>query len=157
MSDHEKICEILPLAASGALDASDEQRVAQHVAACPACAAALDGWRELARGLERLPTPLAPAAMVERARLAVNAHLAAEAERRWNRKVLAFLILFAWTITLAGWPVFRLVAQGVAGWLDPSFDRTWLALVTYTVITWMTAGVAAALLALRRRHERRLA
>ncbi len=95
--------------------------------------------------------------MVERTRLAVQALRAAEAERRWNRNMLAFLILFVWTVTLAGWPVFRLLALGVAGWLDPALDRTWLALVTYTVVTWLTAGVAAALIALRHRREGRMA
>ncbi len=157
MTEHETIRELLPLAAAGALDAADEQRVAQHLAICASCAAALEAWSGLARSLRRLPTPLAPAAMVERTRLAVQALRAAEAERRWNRNMLAFLILFVWTVTLAGWPVFRLLAQGVMGWLDPALDRTWLALVTYTVVTWLTAGVAAALIALHHRREGRMA
>ena len=157
MTEHDKIRELLPLAATGALEVDDDQRVAQHLRTCAACSAALDGWRELARGLRQLPTPLAPAAMVERTRLTVHARLAAEAEDRWNRRMLAFLVLFAWTITLAGWPVFRLLTHGVTGWIDPDLDRTWLALVSYTALTWLTGGLAAAMLALRHRREGRIA
>jgi anti-sigma factor RsiW len=157
MTEHEKIRELLSLAAAGALDAGDDQRVAQHLRTCTACSCAHDGWREVARGLRQLPTPLAPAAMVERTRLAVRARLAAEAEGRWDRRMLAFLILFTWTLTLAGWPIYRIATQGVVGWLNLDFGRIWFALVSYTALTWVTGGVAAALLALRHRREGRIA
>ena len=157
MTEHDTIRELLPLAASGALDAPDERLVAAHLAQCPACAASFEGWRELSGSLRRLPTPLAPPAMVERTRVAIRARLAAQAENRWHRNVMVFLVLFAWTVTLAGWPVFRLVAHGVASWIDPDLDRTWLALVSYTALTWLMGSVAAAMLALRHRREGRIA
>jgi predicted anti-sigma-YlaC factor YlaD len=157
MSEHEAIRELLALAAAGALDAADEQRVERHLRGCAACTAEFEQLQGLANSLRRLPTPQAPASLVERTRARVEWRLAEEAENRWNYSVLVFLILFAWTLTLASWPVVRLMSSGLLGWFDPGFGRTWLSLAVYTALLWLTGGVAAATLALRRRRERRIA
>jgi len=157
MSEHETVRELLSLAIAGALDASDEQRVQQHLRGCGTCAAEFELLQGVANALRRLPTPQASASLVERTRARVEWQLAAEAENRWNRRVLVFLILFAWTLVLASWPVVRLLSSGLLGWFEPGFGRTWLSLAGYTALLWLTGGVAAATLAFRRRWERRIA
>lgn len=157
MSEHEAIRELLSLAVSGALDAADEQPVGQHLRECGSCAAEFELLQGVANALRRLPTPQASASLVERTRARVAWQLAAEAENRWNYRVLVFLILFAWTLILATWPVVHLLSSGLLGWLEPGFGRTWLSLAGYTALLWLTGGVAAATLALRHRRERRTA
>jgi predicted anti-sigma-YlaC factor YlaD len=157
MTEHEAIRELLSLAAAGALDAADEQRIGRHLRECGSCAAEFEQLQGLANSLRRLPTPQAPASLVERTRVRMEWQLAEEAENRWNYRVLVFLILFAWTLVLATWPVVRLLSNGMLGWFQPGFGRTWLSLAGYTVMLWVTGGVAAATLALRRRRERRIA
>ncbi len=157
MSEHEAFRQLLSLAAAGALDAADEQRVGQHLRECGSCAAEFEQVQGVANALRRLPTPQVSASLVERTRARVEWHHVAEAENRWNRRVLVFLILFAWTLVLATWPVVRLLSSGLLGWFEPGFGRTWLSLAGYTALLWLTGGVAAGTLALRRRRERRLA
>lgn len=157
MSEHEAIRELLALAAAEALEESEQRRVEQHSRSCAACAAEWDSWRALERGLRGLPTPQAPAMLVERTRSRVTLELAAIAERRRSHWVMAFLVLFSWTVTLVTWPIVRMLTGGVLSWLDLNFNQTWFGLAAYTVLGWLTAGVAAAVLALRRRREGRLA
>ena len=68
MNEHDAMRELLSLAAAGALDAAEQAKLGGHLAGCPACAAELDAWRELAGSLKRLPTPQAPLGLVERVR-----------------------------------------------------------------------------------------
>jgi anti-sigma factor RsiW len=155
MSEHNLFREMFPLGVAGGLDPADEQRLERHLAACADCSAEFERWRDLAGALRRLPTPQVAAGLIERTRAKVEAQFAAESERRWNRGVLIFLVMFAWTLTLASWPVARLLSGGLLAWLDPAFGRTWLGLAGYTAMVWVSGAVAAATLALRRRLERR--
>ena len=157
MTTHDEIRELLALAAAGALNSDEELELARHLRECTACTAELESWQSLAGSLRRLPTPQPPTGLIERVRAQVEWQFAAEAEQRWNHGVLAFVVLFAWTITLAGWPIFRLLTGDLFGWLSPGFGHTWLGLVGYTVMAWLTGGVAAATLAFTRRRERRMA
>ncbi len=153
MSEHEEIWNLLSLAAAGVLEETEEQRVAVHVARCTECAAELEGWQALAGGLRRLPTPQAPAALVERVRARATAELAVQAEERFTYHVLAFLALFSWGIVLASWPIVRLVTQEVFGWLH--LQQIWLGLAAYMVLGWLATAVAAGFLASYQRAARR--
>ena len=68
-----------------------------------------------------------------------------------------FAVLFAWTLTLAGWPIARLLSNGAATWLDLSFRQAWLGYAAYTAVGWVTAGVATVILGVRHRTSRRMA
>ncbi|HXW17834.1 MAG TPA: zf-HC2 domain-containing protein [Candidatus Acidoferrales bacterium] len=153
----DEIRDLLSLAAAGALDRQSEDRVAQHTRECAACAAELDDWNLLARGLRRLPTPQPSAAIVERARARAEFALAEAAERRWDRGVLVSLIGLAWTITIVSWPVVRVLSGGLQAWLTLSLPTSWYAFAGLTAFGWVAGGVAAALLAWNQRRERRLA
>jgi len=155
MNDHEEIRKLMTLAAAGALDAQEQRQLEEHLRGCAACAAELERWSDLAGALRRLPTPQPSPLVVERVRARAEAELAAYAEERSNFAVMFFLVLFSWTVTLATWPVVRLVNEGMFGWLN--LQQTWLGLVGYTVLGWLTAGVAAGLLGWRQRGARRIA
>lgn len=157
LSEHEITRERMALAVAGALEEDEERELSRHLAVCNECAVEFDRWRELASAMRRLPTPQAPAAMVERARMRMVAHLMARTEQRANHRAMAWLLLFAWTTTLATWPVLRVVSSGVSSWLDVSFQHTWYLLIAYTVLSWIAAAATAAVVGLRQRRERGLA
>jgi hypothetical protein len=157
MSEHDEVGELLSLAAAGALDSSEEERVTRHIRSCALCSSALDDWRLIAGGLRRLPTPQPSRGMVERARAMAEIRFGEEAERRWNRNVMIFLVAFAWVLTLLSWPLVRLVSDGLQGLLDPRFNQAWIGFAGLTTLGWLGGGVAAVLLSIRQRRERRLA
>ncbi len=157
MNEHERIREQMSLASAGALDASEERELSQHLASCSECSAEFERWRELGAGLRRLPTPQAPATMVERTRVALVAITIERKEQRSTRRTMVWLVLFAWTTVLATWPVLRLISSDVTTRLDLSFVPAWQVLVGITILGWVAAGAAAVFLGLRHRQERRLA
>jgi anti-sigma factor RsiW len=154
---HEKIRELLALAAAGALGPEEDLLVARHLESCDECSAELERWRVLTGGLRRLPTPQPRAATVERALAQAEIRLAEEMEHRWNRAVMIFLIVYAWIVTIASWPVFRLITGGLVTRFEPGFNHSWLLFVAFTSLVWATGGVAAAVLARHRQQERRMA
>jgi len=156
-SEHARIREQMPLATAGALDACEERELTRHLAGCAECSAEFERWRELGAGLRRLPTPQAPAALVERTRAQLVAITIERSEQRSTRRTMAWLVLFAWTTVLATWPVLKLISSGAASALDLSFVRTWHVLIGITIFGWVAAGAAAVFLGLRQRQERRLA
>ena len=157
MNDHEKIRELLALSVADALTHAEEEQVMNHVRSCAECSSELDNWRLLAAGMRRLPTPQPRPLIVERARARAEIRFAEEAEHRWHRIVMVGVILFAWALTLASWPVVRLVSGGLLGMLDPRLNHAWLGFAVFTTIIWMTGGAAAVFLSLQQRRERRLA
>jgi len=154
MNNHEHFREWAALAAAGALTPEEERQFEVHLSQCAECSEASAIYRGFAGGLRRLPTPQAPAGLVERTSDALANRWYSEAERRAEHRTLALVILFAWTVTLAGWPVVRLISQGVSSWLDPSFNSVWVALAGYTALAWVTGGVAAIVIAVRERQRR---
>jgi anti-sigma factor RsiW len=157
MSEHDEVRELLALAASGALESKEEERVARHIRSCALCSEQLEDWRLIAAGLRRLPTPQPPRGLVERARARAEVRLAEESERRWNRGVLIFVTVFAWLITLVSWPIFRLVSSGFLSLVDPGLNKAWIAFAVFTTLAWVGGGGAAILLSLHQRRERSLA
>jgi anti-sigma factor RsiW len=157
MNEHEKLREQLSLAAAGALGVDEEQRVLQHAATCAECAAELEQWRLLTGSLRRLPTPQPRGEVVERAIARAALRLNEEIEQRASRRVMIFLLAFAWILTLASWPVYRFASSDVLVWIDPRFNQAWMSFAVVTVFLWATGGIAAVLLAQRRHSERKMA
>jgi len=157
MSGCDEIRELLGLAAAGELDAEAEDRVARHVQDCAACAAELEDWQFLARGLRRLPTPRPPAAVVERARAKAAFVFAQQEERRHNRGVLILVIGLAWLMVFASWPAVRLLTEWLQLWSAAGAPETWRVFEGITLAGWLAGGAAAAILAWHQNRERRLA
>jgi anti-sigma factor RsiW len=157
VTEHERIRELLALAAGDALAADEIRRVEQHTAACAECAQEMEVWRSLAQKLRRLPTPQPRPETVERARAIAEARLRQAAEDRGYLRMMIFLVVFAWVLMLASWPVYRVLAGGMLEWYGPSFIRNWMGFAVWTSLGWLIAGIAAAVLAAQQRRERRLA
>ena len=157
MNGHERFRELLPLAAAEALDAGERRALERHLAECAACAAEFEEWRALGAGLKRLPTPMAPQTLVERTRLQLEGHLAAEAARRLNPWLVGFAVLLSWTFAVGTWMVFKFLTAGVLSWLDPASRQIWLGLTVYTLAGWAVGGVAAISVGWRRSAARRAA
>jgi anti-sigma factor RsiW len=156
-NDHDKIRELLPLAAADGLDAQESEQVMLHARTCAECSAELEQWQLLSRGLRQLPTPQPSADLVQRACARAEARYVEEREHVWNRRVMISLVAFAWALTLATWPLVRLVSGGLLSLLDPRLNQSWLGFAGFTSVVWLTGGAAAILLSLHQRRERRLA
>ncbi|MGC1106027.1 MAG: zf-HC2 domain-containing protein [Candidatus Acidiferrales bacterium] len=157
MNEHDAIRELLPLAAAGVLDAAEEGRLAAHISLCPDCAANLSLWQQVGSNLRRIPTPQAPAALVERTIALAQNHLTRESDRRTERRIVALVIVFSWAFVAISWPLAQLLAHGWQSLLGFGFEQGWENFVVFTAICWLAGGAAAVLLAARRSRERRLA
>ncbi len=167
MSEHDKIRELLALAAAGALRSAEEKQVAEHVRSCIACSNELEAWRPIASELRRLPTPQPSSWLVQATLARAQAKLTEQAEHDWNRRVMIVLVAFAWLLTIASWPVFQFVSGRFGSLLEPQFSHTlssytqfshtWISFAPFTGLGWLAGGVAAVMLAVRQRGERRLA
>ena len=156
MNGHAEIRDLLTLAAAGALDADEQRRVEEHLRACADCRAEFDAWCEITGSLRELPTPAAPAGLVERTRRQLTAQMARRSERHSNHLAMAVLILFAWALTFLSWPVLQLLGNKLVQWLDIPFTDIALAWVVYTIVAWVATGVVAAFLGKRYRQEGRI-
>ena len=157
MSEHDKIRELLALAAAGVLTAAEERRVAEHVRSCVSCSNELDAWRPIATELRRLPTPQPSSWLVQATLARAEAKLAEQAEQDWNRHVIIFVVALAWLLTIASWPAFHFVSRRFGSLLELQFSHTWISFAVFTALGWIAGGVAAVMLAVRQRGERRLA
>jgi hypothetical protein len=167
MSEHDKIRELLALAAADALTSTEEKQVAEHVRSCVSCSNELEAWRPIASELRRLPTPQPSSWLVQATLARAEAKLTEQAEHDWNRRVMIVVVAFAWLLTIASWPVFHFVSGRFGSLLEPQFShtrfghtqfsQTWISFAAFTALGGLAGGVAAVLLALRQRGERRLA
>jgi anti-sigma factor RsiW len=167
MSEHDKIRELLALAAAGALTSAEEKRVAEHVRSCIACSNEWGAWRPIASELRRLPTPQPSSWLVQATLARAEAKLTEQAEHDWNRRVMIVVVAFAWLLTIASWPVFHFVSGRIGSLLGPQFSNTlfsrtlfsntWISFAAFTGLGWLAGGVAAVMLAIGQRGERRLA
>ena len=144
MSEHDKIRELLALAAAGALTSAEEKQVAEHVRSCTACSNELETWRPIASELRRLPTPQPSSWLVQATLARAEVRLAEQAEHDWNRRVLIVSVAFAWLLTIASWPVFRFVSEHFGRLLAPQyvpqFSSTWISFAAFTAFGWLAGG-----------------
>ena len=157
MSEHDKIRELLALAAADALTSAEQKQVAEHVRSCIACANELGAWRPIASELRRLPTLQPSSWLVQATRARAEAKLTEQAEHDWNRREMILVLSFAWLLTIASWPAFHFVSGRFGSLLGPQFSHTWISFAAFTALGWTAGGVAAVILAIRLRGERGLA
>ncbi len=150
---HDRLDQLL-LAVSGALDASEERGLSEHLSACQSCAEQIESLQELTSELSRLPTPMPPPGLFERVRRVVHLDLAGRADERLNRLILVFLLLFSWTVTLVGFAGVRLVtgARSEVFSLLQGASLTWS--VAYFASAWLVGAAALVLIGLHQRRSR---
>jgi anti-sigma factor RsiW len=150
MNQHDDIRDLLTLAAAGALDAAEQRQVEEHLRQCAGCRAELESWQRLTGALQALPTPQAPVGLVERTRRQMERSAAARAGHRQQRILLFGLTASAWMFSFLGWLVFQMLGGKV---LDLSSTAVTMAWIGYTMVSWLTAGLAAAMLGKRYQQE----
>ena len=161
MNEHDKIRELLALAAAGALTSAEEKQVAEHVRSCLACSNELEAWRPIANELRRLPTPQPSSWLVQATLARAEAKFTEQAEHDWNQRLMIIVVAFAWLLTIASWAVFHVVSGRFGSLLGPLFSQTlfsqkWISFAAFTALEWLAGGVAAVMLAIRQRGERRM-
>ena len=85
-----------------------------------------------------------------------EAKLTEQAEHDWNRRIMIVFVAFAWLLTIASWAVFHVVSGRFERLFGPQFSHTWISFAAFTALEWLAGGVAAVMLAIRQRGERRL-
>jgi hypothetical protein len=161
MNEHDKIRELLALAAADALTRAEEKQVAEHVRSCIACSNELEAWRPIASELRRLPTPQPSSWLVQATLARAEAKFSEQAEHDWNHRLMIIVVAFAWLLTIASWAVFDFASPYFGSLLGPrfghtQFGQTWISFAAFTALGWIAGGVAAVMLATRQRGERRL-
>ena len=157
MSEHEKIRELLPLAAAGALDSSEEIRIQNHLRLCAECAAQLSFWQELQSALRRIPTPQAPAPLVQRTIAMAQNAIIEESDRRSERRIIAVALVFSWLFVAVSWPLAQFLGHGWMAVLGSGFRQGWENFAVFTALCWLAGAAAAIMLAARKQRERRTA
>lgn len=157
MNEHDRIRGLLALAAAGALTSAEGKRVAAHVRSCITCSNELDAWRPIASDLRRLPTPQPSSRLLHATLARAETKLAVQAEHDWTHRVIAFVVAFAWLLTIASWLLFHFLSGRVRSLLGPQFAAPWISFAAFTALGWLAGGVAAVMLGVRQRGERRLA
>ena len=156
MSEHDKIRELLALAAADALTSAEEKQVAEHLGCCIACSNELEAWRQIASELRGLPMPQPSSWLVQATLARAQAKFTEQAEHDWNHRLMIVVVAFAWLLTIASWAVFHIVSGHFEKLLGPQFSHTWISFAAFTALEWLAGGVAAVMLAIRQRGERRL-
>ena len=108
-------------------------------------------WSELARDLGSMPRPEVPPGLALRTRNMVMRELERRAEQRWNDVMMAVLALFCWTIGFTVWALYQTFQGGIRALLDVDLVRAMGWLSVSTLAAWLTAGLAAAILARNKR------
>jgi len=105
--------------------------------------------------LRRLPTPMPPEALVSRVRWLAHLELAGRADEGLSSLVMAFLLLFSWTLSLFGFLVARLLSGEalLGGVTGPTLSWS----VAYFVFAWISGVALLVVLGVHARKERRLA
>ena len=155
MNPHDRIWNLLPLAAAGGLSASEEREMRDHADSCSECGQELLALQELTGEVRRLPTPVPSAGLVENVRRRVHLELAGRADERLNQTVLVFLLFFSWTLTWAGYGVVRLLSgDPLTLWSSLSTTGFGWSLA-YFAVTWVCGTAAVVLLGLNYRRSNR--
>lgn len=157
MNEHDKFRELLPFAAAGALESSEEARLIAHVSHCSDCAGKLDRLQQIGAALRGIPTPQAPSALVSRTILLAQNRFAEESARRTERRIMVLILVLSWAFVAVSWPLAQLIAHGWLTVFGFGFAEGWKSFAVFTGFCWMAGAAGAILLAARRNRERRLA
>jgi anti-sigma factor RsiW len=155
MDEHTEIRDLLALAAAGALEPGEQQRVEAHLRDCAACARDLAGLRALAAELRIVPAPQPSLGLAARTRARVAAEFTARAERRRYHLLLGLLISFGWLLTLLTVLVFRYFGEDLARFFRLSFSELEIGLIAYTLLAALATAAFAGLAGPRHQAQRR--
>jgi hypothetical protein len=107
--------------------------------------------------LSRLPTPTPPAVLVERVRRLAHLELASRADDSLNRMVLAFLLVFSWTLATVGLAAVSVASAGTLSILRAVRGATLGWSLAYFAAAWVSGATLFVVLGLHHRKQRRIA
>lgn len=143
MDHHDRMRELIALAAAGVAEAGEQREAELHAAECEPCRAALQAFAAIGRELAALPATPVPPGLSRRTHSRAMAALAGD---RVPAGLLCALGAFSWFMVLAGW--FVLVA------VQPAHSLGWFAV--WALFGWSAAAAAFAAIAANRRAGRTL-
>jgi predicted anti-sigma-YlaC factor YlaD len=152
MNEHERVREMLPLAASGDLSPGDMKQGNEHVAKCAACSQVSEDLAALGGALRALPTPQPPDELVVRVCRLAETKLASQRAQRNSTAFLAPLVAASWVAALVTWPLVRTISWWILGaWHVPggSLGST---LAAYSVLGMILACASALAVGMRARE-----
>ncbi len=156
MSEHERIRELLPLAASGDLTPGEMRRMDEHVARCAACRRVSEELAALGGALRALPTPQPPAELVAKVFQLGKTRLEAEGAPRQGTAFLAPLVAASWFAALATWPLVRAEYHWLFGGFPVPGGGVTGTLAAYSILGFVLACASALAVGMRAREIRRL-
>ncbi len=152
MSEHERIRELLPLAASGDLTPGEMRRMDEHVARCAACRRVSEELAALGGALRALPTPQPPADLVARVYQLGKTRLEPGGAPRHGTAFLAPLVAASWIAALATWPLVRTELRWLSeGWHLPGGGLGGT-LAAYSILGLVLACASAIAVGMRARE-----
>jgi hypothetical protein len=107
--------------------------------------------------LSHLPTPTPPVALVERVRRLAHLELASRADESLNRMVLAFLLVFSWTLATVGFAAVSVASAGTVSILGAMEGATLSWSLAYFAAAWVSGATLFVVLGLYHRKQRRFA
>ncbi|MGH9789302.1 MAG: anti-sigma factor family protein [Candidatus Acidiferrales bacterium] len=132
MSEHEKIRGNLAALSAGALEPAEESMARAHLESCAECAREWESWQKIGRAVERLPAAQLSPQRLARIAAAAEARRQHVLERRWNRLVLAGLVLYGWALFTVSWPLLPAAIERLGGLLR----LPWFAVVLVGLTLW---------------------
>ncbi len=157
MNEHDKLRELLPLAAAGVLESAEETRLIAHLNRCSDCAAHLERLQQLTANLRGIPTPRVPAGLLSRTILLAQNRFAEESAHRTERRIMTLVLVLSWAFVAVSWPLAQLVAHGWLSVFGFGFAQAWKSFAVFTGFCWVAGAAGAILLAARCSRERRMA
>lgn len=152
MTKHEKTRKSLAALAAGALAPEEEACARAHLSACPDCAREEQVWRRLLGAIGRIPATVPAPARLGRIAALARARRQEVLARRWNRLVLAGLVLYGWALFVVSWPLL----PAAVDWLGSRLALPWFAVVILGLGLWWSFCwvIGLALLPLLRQTEK---
>ena len=143
MSEHERIRELLPLAASGDISPGELRAVHEHLSRCESCAGMYQDYGVLGSALRSLPTPQPREAVVARVLELAESRLGRSSANPREAFILAPLVVAGWLMAVATWPFARAATVWIfTGWRVPH-GGLGTALAFYSILGCILACVSA--------------
>lgn len=136
MNEHEQTQKKMAALLAGLLPAEEVARLRAHLARCHDCRQQEQAWNKLLGALQRIPEATPAPGLVSRLARLAQARRQAMLERRWNRLVLAGLVVYGWLLFVV---VVPLLPTGT-DWLGmPWYVTALLGLGLWLSFCWVMA------------------
>ena len=156
MNVHERVREMLPLAASGDLSPADMEQVNEHLSKCAECSQVSEDLAALGGALRALPTPQPPDELVARVCRLAETELTLRRAPHNGAAFLAPLVAASWVVALITWPLMQTVIWWMLGAWQMRGGSLGSTLAAYSVLGMILACASAFAVGMRAREFGRM-